>query len=97
MRGDSEPVSRRTSRRLRVSRSHYELVLREDGFLHGTGFIRSESINEDFADEQLTIMGMRHPEEPVALQAIEFWSTVCEEEIEMGVESQEVSCYPRLS
>lgn len=36
-------------------------------------------------------MGMRHPEEPVALQAIEFWSTVSEEEIELGVEAQEVS------
>ena len=39
---------------------------------------------------QLTIMGMRHSEEPVALQAIEFWSTVCDEEIELGVEAQEV-------
>jgi len=44
----------------------------------------------DLANQQLTIMGMRHPEEPVALQAIEFWSTVCEEEIEMGVDSQDV-------
>jgi importin subunit beta-1 len=41
----------------------------------------------------LTIMGMKHPEEPVALQAIEFWSTVCEEEIEIGIESQEALAY----
>ncbi|OCF37529.1 importin subunit beta-1 [Kwoniella heveanensis BCC8398] len=31
----------------------------------------------------LTIMGMKHVEEPVALQAIEFWSTVCEEELDL--------------
>lgn len=45
------------------------------------------------ANKQLTIMGMKHPEEPVALQAIEFWSTVCEEEIEIGIESQEALAY----
>ena len=39
----------------------------------------------------LTIMGMRHQEEAVALQAIEFWSTVSEQEIEIAVEAQEVS------
>jgi importin subunit beta-1 len=39
----------------------------------------------------LTTMGMRHSEEPVVLQAIEFWSTVCEEEIEINHEAQEVS------
>jgi importin subunit beta-1 len=44
----------------------------------------------------LTIMGMRHHQEPVALQAIEFWSTVCEEEIELSVEAQEV-CLQSLS
>lgn len=38
-------------------------------------------------------MGMKHPEEPVALQAIEFWSTVCEEEIEIGIEAQEALAY----
>jgi importin subunit beta-1 len=36
-------------------------------------------------------MGMRHTEEAVALQAIEFWSTVCETEIDLAVEAQEVS------
>lgn len=39
-------------------------------------------------------MGMKNPEERVALQAIEFWSTVCEEEIEIGIEAQEVSAQP---
>lgn len=35
-------------------------------------------------------MGMKHAEEPVALQAIEFWSTVCEEEIELTAQAQDV-------
>jgi hypothetical protein len=48
---------------------------------------------EGSADDQLTVMGMRHQEEAVALQAIEFWSTVCEEEIELAIEAQEVSSH----
>lgn len=39
---------------------------------------------------------MKHPEERVALQAIEFWSTVCEEEVELAIEAQDV-CYPLFS
>ncbi len=35
-------------------------------------------------------MGMKHNDERVALQAVEFWSTVCEEEVELAVEAQEV-------
>jgi len=34
---------------------------------------------------------MQHADERVALQAVEFWSTVCEEEIELAIEAQEVS------
>ncbi|XAO21794.1 hypothetical protein I312_100550 [Cryptococcus bacillisporus CA1280] len=41
----------------------------------------------------LTIMGMKHAEEPVALQAIEFWSTVCEEEIELTAQAQDALQY----
>ncbi|ORY86291.1 karyopherin Kap95 [Protomyces lactucae-debilis] len=37
----------------------------------------------------LTVLGMKHSDESVALQAIEFWSTVCEEEIEVMMEAQE--------
>lgn len=33
---------------------------------------------------------MKASEEAVALQAIEFWSTVCEEEIELAIEAVEV-------
>jgi importin subunit beta-1 len=39
---------------------------------------------------KLTVMGMKSSEEKVALQAIEFWSTVCEEEAELLVEAAEV-------
>ena len=33
---------------------------------------------------------MKHPEDSIVLQAVEFWSTVCEEEIELGIEAAEV-------
>ncbi|WVR04463.1 hypothetical protein IAU60_001466 [Kwoniella sp. DSM 27419] len=35
----------------------------------------------------LTIMGMKHHDEKVALQAIEFWSTVSEEEIDLATQA----------
>ncbi|KAJ2361508.1 karyopherin Kap95, partial [Coemansia sp. RSA 2611] len=34
----------------------------------------------------LTVIGMKHEDEKIALQAIEFWSTVCDEEIELQIE-----------
>lgn len=37
----------------------------------------------------LTVLGMKHHDEKVALQAVEFWSTVCEEEIDVNLEIQE--------
>jgi importin subunit beta-1 len=37
---------------------------------------------------------MKHPDERVALQAVEFWSTVCEEEVDLAIEAQEVSLFP---
>lgn len=37
----------------------------------------------------LTIAGMKHENEKVALQAVEFWSTVCDEEIALSVEIEE--------
>jgi importin subunit beta-1 len=42
----------------------------------------------------LTVLGMRSSESNVALQAIEFWSTVCDEEIDIIVENTEVSHKP---
>lgn len=38
-------------------------------------------------------MGMKHSEESIALQAIEFWSTVCENETELAWEAAEVRIY----
>ena len=35
-------------------------------------------------------MGMKHNDENIALQAIEFWSTVCEVETELAWEASEV-------
>ena len=35
-------------------------------------------------------MGMKHSEEAIALQAIEFWSTVCEAETDLAWEAAEV-------
>lgn len=46
---------------------------------------------------QLTVVGMKHPDERVAMQAIEFWSTVCEEEIDLAIELQEVCMRPHCS
>lgn len=43
---------------------------------------------------QLTVMGMKHTEEKIALQAIEFWSTVCELETELAWEASEVWIQP---
>ncbi|TFK24855.1 karyopherin Kap95 [Coprinopsis marcescibilis] len=41
----------------------------------------------------LTVVGMKHPDERVALQAVEFWSTVCEEEVDLAIEAQEAAEY----
>jgi len=36
---------------------------------------------------------MKHADENVALQAVEFWSTVCDEEIELALEAEEAAEY----
>ncbi|BGP19924.1 hypothetical protein JCM10213_002282 [Rhodosporidiobolus nylandii] len=41
----------------------------------------------------LTVLGMKHDDENVALQAVEFWSTVCDEEIELALEAEEAAEY----
>ncbi|KAF9528868.1 armadillo-type protein [Crepidotus variabilis] len=41
----------------------------------------------------LTVVGMKHSDDHVALQAVEFWSTVCEEEVELAIEAQEAAEY----
>ncbi|KAF9265156.1 ARM repeat-containing protein [Marasmius fiardii PR-910] len=44
----------------------------------------------------LTVVGMKHSDERVALQAVEFWSTVCEEEVELALEAQEAQDYGEM-
>lgn len=44
----------------------------------------------------LTVMGMKHPDENIALQAIEFWSTVCELEAELAWELSEAQEFGEL-
>ncbi|KDQ54461.1 hypothetical protein JAAARDRAFT_38128 [Jaapia argillacea MUCL 33604] len=44
----------------------------------------------------LTVLGMKNPDENVALQAIEFWSTVCEEEYELMAEAADAAEYGEL-
>ncbi|CAH7685795.1 armadillo-type protein [Phakopsora pachyrhizi] len=41
----------------------------------------------------LTVLGMKHADDRVVLQAIEFWSTVCDEEIELQIEAEEAMEY----
>ncbi|KAF9516651.1 hypothetical protein BS47DRAFT_619973 [Hydnum rufescens UP504] len=41
----------------------------------------------------LTVLGMKNPNDSVALQAVEFWSTVCEEEAELAAEAAEAFDY----
>ncbi|OBZ74428.1 Importin subunit beta-1 [Grifola frondosa] len=41
----------------------------------------------------LTVMGMKHSEQPIALQAIEFWSTVCEFESDLNYDAIEAREY----
>jgi importin subunit beta-1 len=43
------------------------------------------------SQSQLTVLGMKHADEQVALQAVEFWSTVCDEEIELALEAEEAA------
>ncbi|KAG1897338.1 karyopherin Kap95 [Suillus fuscotomentosus] len=45
----------------------------------------------------LTVMGMKHSDERVALQAIEFWTTVCEEEIELAHEARESKHFAKVA
>ncbi|KAI0092262.1 armadillo-type protein [Irpex rosettiformis] len=44
----------------------------------------------------LTVMGMKHSDEQIALQAIEFWSTVCETETEYAWEAAEAHEYGEI-
>ena len=70
-------------------------VLVQVGVVHGAGivwgvlwFIISRESFDPNPSLQLTVVGMKHSDERVALQAVEFWSTVCDEEVELAIEAQ---------
>ena len=44
--------------------------------------------------EQITIEAMKSDIDEVALQGIEFWSNVCDEEMDLAIEATEVSPTP---
>ena len=37
----------------------------------------------------ITLESMKAPDDEVALQGIEFWSSVCDEEVDLQIEAQE--------
>lgn len=39
---------------------------------------------------QISIEAMKSDQDEISLQGIEFWSTVCDEEVDLGIELQEV-------
>jgi len=49
-----------------------------------------------FLSSQITIEAMKSDIDEVALQGIEFWSNVCDEEMDLAIEASEV-CVSRLS
>ena len=44
---------------------------------------------------QITVEAMKSDIDEVALQGIEFWSNVCDEEMDLAIEASEVRCCPR--
>lgn len=40
---------------------------------------------------QITMEAMKSENDEVALQGIEFWSTVCDEEVDLAIEASDVS------
>lgn len=104
LRGDSIAVIGRASIGLCLPRQDHALVLRLHEVLHGASPLRRErrlfsftrfvvAISSPVHLAQLTVLGMKHADENVALQAVEFWSTVCDEEIELALEAEEAAEY----
>ncbi|KAJ7236117.1 armadillo-type protein [Mycena rebaudengoi] len=76
------------------------LAFVRDNFEHeGGGITGCITIKWDFTWSRrclgcvLTVVGMKHTDELVALRAVEFWSTVCEEEMELAIKAQEAQEY----
>ena len=47
----------------------------------------------DFISWQITIEAIENEVDEIALQGIEFWSTVCDEEVDLAIELSEVRSY----
>ena len=100
MRGYTESIRSSAGHGLRVSCANYDLILWQDGLLYGACALWGRSFTSFcpaylLADHkwQLTVMGMKSEEEAVALQAIEFWTSVAEEETNLEsdyLDAQEV-------
>ena len=41
---------------------------------------------------QITVEAMKSDVDEISLQGIEFWSTVCDEEVDLAIEASEVQC-----
>lgn len=54
-------------------------------------FFFFSSSSSFFPVSQLTVEAMKSDNEGVALQAVEFWSTICEEEVDISMEMADVS------
>ncbi|KAJ7750009.1 armadillo-type protein [Mycena olivaceomarginata] len=90
LRSNPKFISRRSGRRIRVS-------VRIMGLYYDKWpFIWNKRCLGRLISIQLTVVGMKHPDERVALQVVEFWSTVCEEEVHLAIEAQEAQEYGEL-
>lgn len=76
-----------------MSRSHHVTLLPVHGALHESGalsglFVALLLCSVTFL--QISLQAMKSTEDDVILQGIEFWSNVCEEEIALAAEAEEV-------
>ena len=97
VRSDAIDEYENPSRRSAKPRQNPLTVLRLHGILHGTGVIRGKMrgtaafLQLDLLFCQITMDAMKSPHDDIALQGIEFWSNVCDEEYELQLRQQEVS------
>lgn len=56
-----------------------------------SGWSRNSGLITPFISPKITIEAMKSDIDEVALQGIEFWSNVCDEEMDLAIEASEVS------